>query len=153
MPFLSSSAFANGGPIPKKHTRLGEKIAPALSWSGAPDNVKSFAIVIEDPDAPYGTFRHWGVYNIAPTSNGLQESSDTANGSGLRFSDNNFGNRRYDGPEPPRGHGVHHYHFTVAALDVPNLTVPASAGIEAMWEEAQNHMLAKSSLMGTFQQS
>ncbi|CDM62388.1 MULTISPECIES: YbhB/YbcL family Raf kinase inhibitor-like protein [Rhizobium] len=154
MPFiLSSAAFADGCPIPEKYSRLGENIAPPLSWSGAPDNTRSFALVVEDPDAPNGTFRHWGVFNIPPERNELPESSDTAPGGTARFCNNDFGNARYDGPQPPKGHGTHRYQFKLAALDVLNLSIPAQAGAKAMWEEAGKHAIAQASLTGTFEQS
>lgn len=148
---LTSAAFVDGAPIPVRHTRLGENIAPPLSWTGAPADTKSFALIVEDPDAPRGTFRHWGVYNIAAERSGLSENSDTAPGGGPRFCKNDFGNARYDGPQPPKGHGVHHYHFSLAALDVPSLSLPSSPGIEAMWKEAKKHAIANASLTGTFE--
>jgi Raf kinase inhibitor-like YbhB/YbcL family protein len=148
---LVSSAFAEGGKIPEKYSRIGENLFPPLAWNGAPDGVQSFALIVEDPDAPSGTFRHCGIFNIPAEVNELPESADTAPGGGLRFSENDFGNARYDGPQPPKGHGVHHYYFRLAALDVPNLSVPSSAGIEAMWREARKHTLSQASLSGTFE--
>lgn len=150
---LTSSAFADGSPIPNKHTRLGKNIAPRLEWAGAPDETRSFALVVEDPDAPNGTFRHWGVFNIPGDRNALPEGSDIAPNGGLRFCENDFGNGRYYGPQPPKGHGVHHYHFRLAALDVHALSIPASAGIQAMWREARKHTIAETSLTGTFEQT
>ncbi|OHV82297.1 YbhB/YbcL family Raf kinase inhibitor-like protein [Rhizobium sp. LCM 4573] len=148
---LISPAFAEDAQIPEKYTRLGRNLMPPLKWSGAPAEVKSFALVIEDPDAPSGTFRHCGVFNIPPNWSELPESADTAPGGGPRFSRNDFGNARYDGPQPPKGHGIHHYHFRLAALDVPKLTVPDAAGIEIMWKEARKHALSEASLTGTFE--
>jgi Raf kinase inhibitor-like YbhB/YbcL family protein len=150
---LTSAAFEDGAPIPVKHTRLGENIAPPLSWAGAPPDARSFALIVEDPDAPRGTFRHWGVYNIPSERSGLSGSSDTVPGGGPRFCENDFGNARYDGPQPPKGHGVHHYHFKLAALDVPSLSIPSSAGIDTMWKEAKKHAIADASLTGTFEQA
>ncbi|MGI0524733.1 YbhB/YbcL family Raf kinase inhibitor-like protein [Rhizobium giardinii] len=148
---LVSSAFPDGGKIPRKFSRLGENLFPPLTWTGAPDGVQSYALIVEDPDAPSGTFRHCGIFNIPAEVNELRESADTAPGGGPRFSENDFGNARYDGPQPPRGHGVHHYHFRLAALDVPNLSVPSSAGIAAMWREARKHILEQADLTGTFE--
>lgn len=148
---LVSSAFADGGRIPKKYSRMGENLFPPLAWNGAPEGVQSYALIVEDPDAPSGTFRHCGVFNIPAEVNELPESVDTTPGGGPRFAENDFGNARYDGPQPPKGHGVHHYHFRLAALDVPNLSVPSSAGVEAMWREARKHTLAQAGLTGTFE--
>ncbi|MGH6808058.1 MAG: YbhB/YbcL family Raf kinase inhibitor-like protein, partial [Ensifer adhaerens] len=98
-----------------------------------------------------GTFRHCGVFNIPAEWDSLPESADTAPGGGSRFAENDFGNARYDGPQPPKGHGLHHYHFRLAALDVPSLQIPGSAGVAAMWREAKKHMLAETALTGTFE--
>jgi Raf kinase inhibitor-like YbhB/YbcL family protein len=124
---------------------------PPLKWNGAPHEVRSYVLMIEDPDAPAGTFHHCGIFNIPADWDGLPESADTAPGGGPRFVENDFGNARYDGPQPPKGHGIHHYHFRLAALDVPSLAIAGSAGVEAMWREARKHTLAQTSLTGTFE--
>lgn len=148
---LISSAFGEGAPIPEKFSRFGENLFPPLKWNGAPPDVQSYALVVEDPDAPSGTFRHCGIFNIPPDWDGLPQSVDTKPNGGPHFAENDFGNIRYDGPQPPRGHGVHHYHFKLAALDVPDLSVPASAGVEAMWREVKKHTLSQAELVGTFE--
>lgn len=148
---LISPAFPDGGQIPRKFSRLGENLFPPLKWNGAPAEVRSYALMVEDPDAPSGTFRHCGIFNIPPDWTELPESVDTLSGGAPRFAENDFGNVRYDGPQPPKGHGIHHYHFHLAALDVPNLTTPASAGVEAMWREARKHTLSQAELVGTFE--
>jgi Raf kinase inhibitor-like YbhB/YbcL family protein len=149
---LSSPAFAEGDSIPLKYTRDGENLAPPLRWTGAPDAVKSFLLVVEDPDAPSGTFRHFGVANIPAESDRLAESIDTApEAAALRFARNDFGNVGYDGPEPPRGHGVHHYHFRLAALDVPHIGLPADVGVERLWQEARKHLIEEAELVGTYE--
>ncbi|MGK9054231.1 YbhB/YbcL family Raf kinase inhibitor-like protein [Neorhizobium petrolearium] len=108
---LISPAFADGEPIPVKYTRLGENLMPPLKWSGPPEQTKSYVLIVEDPDAPNGTFRHCGAFNIPANWNELSQSADTAPDGGPSFSQNDFGNARYDGPQPPKGHGLHHYHF------------------------------------------
>lgn len=147
---LKSSAFADGERIPDKHARAGDNLLPPLDWSGAPAGTQSFALIISDPDAPRGTFHHLGVFDIPAGWDGLPEGLGTVESKGLRFVVNDFGNAGYDGPQPPRGHGVHHYHFKLAALDVPHLTVPASAGVAALWAEARKHRLDEAELVGTF---
>src|SRR5262245_2939409 len=97
---LSSPAFANGEPIPEKHARSGGNLPPLLAWSGAPRETLSFALVVEDPDAPSGTFRHWGVYNLPAEVTSLPDENGHAEAI------NDFGDRGYGGPQPPRGHGV-----------------------------------------------
>jgi Raf kinase inhibitor-like YbhB/YbcL family protein len=149
---LISPAFADGEPIPRKFTRLGDNLCPALKWYGAPAGTKSFVLMIEDPDAPRGTFYHLGIYNIPPDWEGLPESVDTRPGEGRpRFAKNDFGNVQYDGPQPPPGHGLHHYHFRLAALEVPALSIPAAAGVEAMWREARKVAIAEAELVGTYE--
>ena len=148
---LMSPAFADGAPIPPKHSRNGENLFPPLKWSGAPEETRSFALMVEDPDAPSGLFRHCGVSNIPADWQMLGESADTAPGKAPRFFENDFGNARYDGPQPPAGHGRHRYRFRLVALDVPNLPVPANAGAKMMWDEARKHALAEATLTGTFQ--
>src|SRR5688572_18075434 len=123
---ISSTAFADGQRIPRPYTRDGGNVSPPLQWSGAPAKTRSFAVIVEDPDAPRGTFRHWAAYDIPPDQHGLEEDSGAAlpatpgmRGT-FRMVTNDFGATRYDGPQPPPGHGTHHYHFRLFALDVPS---------------------------------
>lgn len=69
----------------------------------------------------------------------------------MRYGQNDFGNSRYDGPEPPEGHGVHHYHFRLAAFDVPSLSVAAQVGAQQIWEEARKHLIEEAELIGTYE--
>lgn len=148
---LISPAFSEGDRIPDKHARDGENMLPPMKWSGVPEGTRSFAMIVEDPDAPRGTFRHLGMFNIPSSWEGLPESADTRNGGGPRFAVNDFGFARYDGPQPPKGHGTHHYHFKLVALDVAHLAVPGSAGVEAIWKEACKYKLDEAELVGTFE--
>lgn len=149
---LSSAAFADGEAIPQRYTRDGENVSPPLRWSGIPDGTKSFVLVMEDPDAPRGTFGHWAVFNIDPDTDGFPEAEGGKPGpDALRQGENDFGNAYYDGPEPPPGHGLHHYHFRLAALDVPNLDVPGQIGVEGIWKEACKHILEETELVGTYE--
>ena len=116
---LTSPAFAEGRTIPVRHTTDGENLSPPLKWTAPPDDTKSFILIVEDPDAPGGIFRHRAIYNIPPDRDGLPQSLDTVPDRAVRFRKNDFGNARYDGPEPPKGHGVHHYHFRLGALSFP----------------------------------
>lgn len=151
---LSSSAFADGDVIPQRYTRDGENVSPPLRWSGVPDGARSLVLVMEDPDAPRGTFGHWAVFNIDPDVDRLPEAEGAKPGpDALRQGQNDFGNAYYDGPEPPRGHGVHHYHFRLAALDVPSLEVPAQIGVGEIWEEARKHALEEAELVGTYERN
>ncbi len=148
---LISKAFAEDEPIPTKYALSGENVFPPLAWNGAPDETRSFALIVEDPDAPSGTFRHCGIANIPARWDGLAESVDTLQAQALRFYKNDFGNARYDGPQPPSGDPPHRYIFRLAALDVPRVTLPEAAGAEAMWRTVRKHMLAEASLTGIYQ--
>ena len=146
---LQSPAFDNGGAIPPEHSRAGRNLSPKLIWSDPPEGTRGFALLVEDPDAPSGTFRHWAVYDIPGDRTTLGEGEDvSAYGQGV----NDFGNKGYDGPQPPPGHGVHHYHFRLAALDVdkvPGLSGDPSAA--NVWDKAQPHRIAETELVGTYE--
>jgi Raf kinase inhibitor-like YbhB/YbcL family protein len=147
---LRTAAFADGKRIPTRHTRDGENLSPPLAWSGVPEGTRSFALIVEDPDAPNGTFYHWAVANIPPDRTGLPEGAGGKSEGTMRFGRNDFGNVKYDGPEPPRGHGTHHYHFRLAALDVPALAVSERTGVADLWREATRHALATAETVGTY---
>lgn len=147
---LKTTAFDNRAAIPKRHSGEGEDVSPALSWSGAPDGTKAFAVICHDPDAPlvkpgnYG-FVHWVLYNLPGSLSGLDEGSGEGT-AGV----NDFGNTGYGGPMPPDGHGVHHYFFWVIALD-------EELGLEpglTMWqflEKAEPHILGMNRIVGTYE--
>ena len=146
---LESPAFDNGQEIPDKYAKDGRNVSPPLQWSGAPEGTRSFALIVEDPDAPAGMFRHWAVYDIPGDREGLQEGEKPA---GIGEGANDFGNLSYDGPQPPRGHGTHHYHFKLAALNIDHLRgVADDAPAEAVWDKAQKHILDEAELVGTYE--
>jgi hypothetical protein len=143
---LTSDAFQDGQPIPTQYTCDGADQTPALSWGDPPQGTKSFALVIDDPDAPGGTFRHWGVYDIPASARSLgggQKAGTEVN--------NDFGKSGYGGPCPPKGHGPHHYHFKLFALDVDKLGVSPSAKVVDVENEAAKHAIAQGELMGTYE--
>src|SRR5215207_11378736 len=100
---VSSQAFGNGEPIPKRHSRAGGNVSPALEWRDAPPGTKSFVLIVEDPDAPRGTFRHWAIFNIPGATTELPEGAGFASTESLKHGVNDFGNAQYDGPQPPPG--------------------------------------------------
>lgn len=149
---LTSPAFADGDPIPERFARDGENVSPPLKWSGIPDGTRSLVLVVDDPDAPRGTFGHWAVFNISPDVEQLAEAEDGKPGTeALQQGKNDFGNASYDGPDPPVGHGVHHYHFRLAALDVPSLGIPGQTGVKEIWKEARRHAIEATELVGTYE--
>jgi Raf kinase inhibitor-like YbhB/YbcL family protein len=143
---LTSNAFQNGQPIPMQFTCDGADQTPTLRWSDPPAGTKSFALVIDDPDAPSGTFRHWGVFDIPASARSI--------GGGQRIGTevtNDFGKPGYGGPCPPKGHGPHHYHFKLFALDVDKLGVPANAKVADVENAARQHAIAEGELVGTYE--
>jgi len=139
---LSSAAFADGQPIPREFTCDGAGNPPPLQWSDAPPGTTSFALVMDDPDAPSGTFRHWGVYDLA---------GDARSISGGKPAINDFGRPGYGAPCPPKGHGHHHYRFKLYALDVDSLAVPANPRVADVESAAKDHVLAQGQITGTYE--
>ena len=147
---IRSAVFENGQPIPPKYTRDGENISPPLQWSDVPAGTRSLALVIEDPDAPSGIFRHWAVYNIRPSQTSLAEGVNGPRAEALGSGVNDFGNARYDGPQPPQGDAPHHYRFRLLALDVPSLELPSTAKAGDVLADARSHLIDETELVGTF---
>jgi hypothetical protein len=148
---LKSRAFSNGGTIPQKFTCDGADISPALSWNDPPTGTKAFALVMDDPDAPAGTWVHWVLDDLPASMSELPESvpkeKDLKNGA--RQGSNDFRRIGYGGPCPPRG-AVHRYSFRLYALD--QLTaLPAGAGKRDLERAMKGHSLAQSELIGRFQ--
>lgn len=152
MPFLiDSPAFEDGHSIPPKYARDGDNLSPPLQWRGVPPGAQSLALVVEDPDAPNGTFHHWLLYNINPAAGSLPEGVRNIRALNLGCGVNDFGKPRYDGPQPPKGDRPHHYHFRLMALDVPDLNLPPSAKAEEVLTRAREHEIGEAELVGTFE--
>lgn len=147
---LRSPAFADGERIPDRFARTGDNLSPPLDWQDAPEGTRSFLLIVEDPDAPGGTFRHWAVFDLPADRTGLEEGAGRP-GSGVRHGTNDFGSAAYDGPEPPEGHGPHHYHFRLAALDIDHLEVDPGRRVGEIWAAARPHMLAEAGLVGLYE--
>jgi Raf kinase inhibitor-like YbhB/YbcL family protein len=146
---LLVSAFPEGGTIPKLHTGEGADVSPALEWTGAPPETQSFALIVDDPDAPVGTWTHWLIWDLPPATRhvaqGHQPGPPEAEGM------NDFGRRGYGGPMPPKGHGPHRYFFKLFALDVASLGLPADSRRAAADHALQGHVLAAAQYMGRFE--
>ena len=147
---LTSSAFASGAGIPTQHTCKGEDVSPALEWTGAPPNTATFAIIMDDPDAPAGTWVHWVMWNIPGTAQSLPEgvAKHEQLDNGGRQGRNSFGKIGYNGPCPPPGQ-THRYFFRIYALD-QKLDLPAGATRSQLDSAMKGHILAQSDYMGTF---
>ena len=147
---ITSSAFTNGGNIPRKYTCEGEDASPDLSWSGVPEGTESLALIVDDPDAPdtakpQRVYVHWVVYNIPPTTHGIPEGGSLA--SGPITGTNDWGKQEWGGPCPPVGR--HRYFFKLYALDT---TLDLSSAKKADLENAmKGHILGQAELMGTYQ--
>jgi Raf kinase inhibitor-like YbhB/YbcL family protein len=142
---LTSSAFENGREIPRRHSCEGEDLSPPLSWSGAPEGTRSLALIMDDPDAPGGTFTHWLAWAIEPASGGLEEG-EAAPVEGR----NDFGTTGHRGPCPPPGHGQHRYFFRLQALDML-LELPSGAGRPDLERALDGHVLGAAELMGRYE--
>ena len=142
---LTSTAFEDGAAIPRLYSCEGEDLSPPLAWSEAPEEAKSLALIVDDPDAPSGTFVHWLAWGIDPRSGGLPEGeSAPSEGTG------GFGESGYRGPCPPPGHGPHRYFFRLYALD-QQLDLAPGASREELEGAMQGHVLAGAELVGTYE--
>jgi len=146
---LSSSAFADGTQIPRQYTCDGENLSPPLQWSGAPKGTRSFVLLCDDPDAPSGTWHHWAAYDIPPTETEL--AAGAAQTTRMKQTVNDFRKVGYGGPCPPRGHGVHHYHFRLLALSTDHVPAQPNASFGDIEREARKVMLAEAMLVGWYQ--
>ncbi len=147
---IQSSAFQEGGTIPKQYTCDGEDISPPLSWSAPPDGAKSLVLICDDPDAPVGTWVHWVLFGLTPETAFLPERvpSDEEVLGGAKHGRNDFGNLGYGGPCPPPG-PQHRYFFKLYAVDIePALDVGATKA--EVLEAIEGHILAEGQLMGRY---
>ena len=150
---LSIPAFAASQPIPVQFTCEGEDRSPAVEWSGPPAGTRSFALIVDDPDAPAGVFAHWGAYDIEAGARRLDEGAGNAAGAPFRQARNDFGVQRYRGPCPPRGHGVHHYRFKLFALDVAQLGIGHAPGIAELERALDGHIMASARFIATYERN
>lgn len=146
---LTSPAFANGGEIPRKYTCDGEDVSPPLEWGAPPQGTQSLALIMDDPDAPAGTWDHWLLYNLPPDARGLSEgvAPDAVRPDGSRHGKNSWGNLGYGGACPPSGR--HRYFFRLYALDIA-LDLPTGASKAQLLAAMAGHILAQGELMGTY---
>lgn len=160
---LSSPAFGNGERMPEQYTCEGDDMSPPLQWSAAPSGTKSFAVLCDDPDAPNGTFHHWALFDLPAVQTEIHDGyaneahvaevgPAVAIGTvrTVRQAVNDFGNAFWGGPCPPPGHGTHHYHFRLLALDVERLDVGESPDCTAVASAARPHVIEEAELIGTY---
>lgn len=143
---VHSSAFTNGRALPREHSSFGDDVSPPISWSGLPDATQTLAIVMDDPDAPGGTFTHWLVWDLPATLRELTPGADVRS-LGAREGQNDFGFARYMGPKPPSG--THRYFIRVFAIS-KRLGIEENATAERVWSAIAPNVLAWGEIMGTF---
>jgi Raf kinase inhibitor-like YbhB/YbcL family protein len=143
---LSSPAIPPGGAIPAEYTCDGSDISPPLSWSALPAGTKSLVLVVDDPDAPGGTFMHWAAFDIAPATAGLAAGHPAAT---LREAQNDFGRLGYGGPCPPPG-PAHHYRFRLLALSRASLDLDAPPTAASVLRAALPYAIGRAELVGTY---
>jgi Raf kinase inhibitor-like YbhB/YbcL family protein len=149
---LTSPDIRDGAPIAKEqvYTRCaGQNVSPALSWRGAPAGTKSFAITAIDHNVPPNDWSHWIVIDIPPGTTSLGKGASLPTDAHAAMTD--FGDAGYGGPCPPPGSGTHHYEFTIWALRVPTVQLPAHANAKEIVAALQRAALAKASITGTYQ--
>lgn len=144
---IISNAFENGKIIPSKYTCDASDISPSLSWDDVPDNTKSFVLIVDDPDAPHGTWDHWILFNIPSNVRAFPENISELP-EGTRQGKNSWDKTGYGGPCPPSG--VHQYYFKLYALDAV-LTLNDGANKTKIMDAMKNHVIAEASLLGKYE--
>lgn len=150
---LRASRFDHGSDIPRQFTCDGQDISPAVTWTAPPQGTGSLALVVEDPDAPAGTWVHWVLYDIPPGERGLPEGipHDATLPSGARQGMNDFKKVGYGGPCPPPG-PPHRYFFRLYALDSA-VAVDSGATASELRHAMRGHVLAEAELMGRYRRA
>lgn len=144
---LWTDAFTEGGPIPRKHAREGEDLAPPVQWKNAPEGTQSFAMIMEDPDAPDGAFTHWIRYDLPADSEGMPEGDADVGKQGR----NDFQIVGYGGPHPPPRHGEHRYFFRLYALDVDSVGLEEGANAQQVQAAIEPHVLDQAEIYGVYE--
>lgn len=152
---ISSDAFANDAKIPLRYSRDGENVSPPLLWDSLPEETAELALVCDDPDAPTPEpFVHWVIYGMNPDLKGLPEGvpaePELSSPVRAKQGENSWGRSGYDGPAPPRRHGVHHYHFTLYALS-RRLEAPAGLDKARLLQAMEGAVLGKAIVTGTYE--
>ncbi|MDI3517704.1 MAG: hypothetical protein PWP09_1770 [Thermotogota bacterium] len=147
------SVFSSGEMIPSKYTCEGVDTNPPLKLENLDSKAVSLAIIVDDPDAPIGTFVHWVAWNIPPVKEipeGLPKVEKTTTPLEMVQGRNDFGRIGYNGPCPPRGHGIHHYHFKVYVLDTKLELKPGSRKKE-LEKAMKGHIIQQGELVGLYE--
>lgn len=143
---ISSASFSYGEIIPAKFTCEGQDQSPELDWENVPPGTESFVLIMDDPDAPAGTWTHWVIYDI-PGKLSHIGNGEKVGKEGL----NSWGRRGYGGPCPPPGHGIHRYFFKIYALDTLTVDLPPGAETGEVKAAFNGHVLAVAEYMGIYE--
>ena len=146
---LIIAAFPEGGTVPALHTCDSADLSPALEWTGAPAETKSYALIVDDPDAPGGVWNHWLLFNIPASVHAIAQGFKP--GQLGESANNDFGKPGYNGPCPPPRHGPHRYYFKLFALDVPKLDLKKGAQRRDLDAALKGHVLAEAQYLGRFE--
>jgi len=148
---LTSTAFTEGAAIPAKHTGDARDVSPPLKWTGVPDGAKSLALIVDDPDAPGGTWVHWVLYDLPAKATELAEDVPKSQyvAGGAKQGLNDFRRLGYGGPAPPKGK-AHRYFFKLYALDAM-LDLKPGLTKKDLEKAMEKHILAQAQLIGTYQ--
>jgi Raf kinase inhibitor-like YbhB/YbcL family protein len=143
---VTTPAWLPGQKIPKEFTCDGDDKSPEVKWANVPKEAKSFLLIVDDPDAPSGTFTHWVIFDMPAPANHLPEAEVEGIGTVCK---NDFGNTKWNGPCPPKGK-EHRYFFRVYALDVEKLDLEDGCSRGEVERKIDGHVLARAETMGTF---
>lgn len=143
---LTSSAFQDGGTIPQQYTCRGQNINPPLNITGQPEDTKSLALIMHDPDAVSGDFLHWLMWDMPASTQAIAATSVPV---GAIQGPNGSGNNTYMGPCPPKGTGTHHYKFDLYALDT-TLGLDSKSSRQQLEDAMKGHILDQTTLTGLF---
>lgn len=150
---LKSHDFNDGETLNKRYSCEGDGMSPDLEWDGPPQGTRSYALIVEDPDAPGGVFTHWVVFDMPATFKHLDRGmgNDQDLKDGIKQGTTDFGHTGYGGPCPPRGHGRHRYNFVIKALDIPMLGLTDGAEKADVLKAIKGHVLGESRITGVFE--
>ncbi len=153
---VTSDAFTAGDTLPRRYTQQGDDVSPPLRWDDVPPGTREVAVLCEDPDAPATKpFAHWVVCGLAPSVTALPENIDKVvapREERLQQGTNSAHRIGYLGAAPPPGHGTHHYHFQVFALDAP-LRFDRAPSRDDLVDAMRGHVIAWGDLVGTFERN
>jgi Raf kinase inhibitor-like YbhB/YbcL family protein len=146
---LESPAFAEGGTIPRLHSCEGADLSPALEWSGEPEGTKSYVLIVDDPDAPVGTWNHWLLWDLPAAAHALPQGFKA--GQVGESGTNDFGRLGYGGPCPPQGHGPHRYYFKLYAVKDSSLGLRRGSKRAELDKALAGHVLGEARCMGRYE--